>query len=239
MTIKKGEFVEIEFTGFSEEGKVFDTNIEEVAKKNSMYNEEDKEKFKPLKICIGEGMLVKGFDKALEGKETEKEYKISLEPNEAFGIRNKDMIKTVSINSFKQQGFMPVAGMVVSLDNMLARIAAVSGGRVIIDFNNPLSGKKVNYEFKILKKINDDKEKIEMIINNSLGLPAEIEIIEGEKQKAKITLEFQIPEQIKKELNQKIKDLIGIELEFLVKAKEAEKEQNNPSHEEENEKEED
>jgi FKBP-type peptidyl-prolyl cis-trans isomerase 2 len=185
MTIKKGEFVEIEFTGFSEEGKVFDTNIEEVAKKNSMYNEEDKEKFKPLKICIGEGMLVKGFDKALEGKETEKEYKISLEPNEAFGIRNKDMIKTVSINSFKQQGFMPVAGMVVSLDNMLARIAAVSGGRVIIDFNNPLSGKKVNYEFKILKKINDDKEKIEMIINNSLGLPAEIEIIEGEKQKAK------------------------------------------------------
>ena len=219
MIVKK-DFIEIEFVGKSDEGKIFDTNIEKIAKENKLYAEEEKERFKPLKVCVGENMLVAGFDKALEGKELDKEYKIELKPKDAFGERNSQYIKTVSVNSFRKSGMEPVAGMVVSLDNVLARIAAVSGGRVIIDLNNPLAGKNVIYEFKILKKIDNEQEKIEIAINMLLGLNADVKIAhEGDKKIAKIWLDLKIPEKVENKAKERIKELTNLESEFLVKEK--------------------
>jgi len=59
---KKKDFVEIEFIGKNlTNNEVFDTNIKEEAKKINL-----EIKDKPLMVCIGGEMLVKGFDSALE-----------------------------------------------------------------------------------------------------------------------------------------------------------------------------
>ena len=50
--------------------------------------------------------------------------------------------------------------MTLQLDHALARVMSVTGGRVLVDFNNPLAGKEIDYEFKIIKKITDETEKI-------------------------------------------------------------------------------
>jgi len=49
------------------------------------------------------------------------------------------------------------------MDNHMVKILSVSGGRVIGDFNNPLAGKEVDYNFKINKIITDNKEKVNAI----------------------------------------------------------------------------
>lgn len=153
---KKNDFVEIEFLGrIKDTGEIFDTNIKKEAEKINLQAE-----IKPLIIGISQRMLVKGFDKALEDKEVGKRYKISLLPEEAFGIRNSQLIKIIPSRVFKEKNMTPVPGMMLNFDGMLAKIITISGGRVIVDFNNPLAGKELEYDFTIKKKIQGDKEKI-------------------------------------------------------------------------------
>ena len=50
--------------------------------------------------------------------------------------------------------------MQLSLDGALVKVVSVSGGRVLVDFNNPLAGKVVLYNYKVLRKIEDQNEKV-------------------------------------------------------------------------------
>jgi len=153
---KKNEFVELEFLGrIKDTGEVFDTNIKKEAEKINLQLE-----IKPLIVSISQGMLVKGFDKSLEDKEIGKEYKIAISPEEAFGTRNSQLIKIIPSRVFKEKNLNPIPGMMLNFDGMLAKIITISGGRVIVDFNNPLAGKELEYEFTIKKKIQDNNEKI-------------------------------------------------------------------------------
>ena len=151
---KKNDFIEIEFVGKAN-GIIFDTNIKQEAEKINL-----KAEVKPLIVCIGQEMLVKGFDKALEDKEVGEKYKIILQPEDAFGTRDKEMIKIIPLRIFKEKNISPYPGVVLNFDGMIAKILSVSGGRVITDFNNPLSSKEIEYEFTIKRKVTDEKEKI-------------------------------------------------------------------------------
>jgi len=153
-TIQKNDFVEIEFTGKANK-EVFDTTNKEEAKKMGL--EAD---VKPIRISVGNEMILKAFDEFLEGKEIGKKYSLELAPEKAFGKRNPSMIKTMPIKIFLEKNMHPMPGMTIQLDSYVAKILSVSGGRVIIDFNNPLAGKEIIYDFEVKRKINDEKEKI-------------------------------------------------------------------------------
>jgi FKBP-type peptidyl-prolyl cis-trans isomerase 2 len=152
--VKKNDFIEIEFTGRAN-SEVFDTTDINEAKKMGIESD-----VKPIIISIGNDMLLKGFDNFLVGKEIGKQYKLTLSPENAFGKRNPAMIKIIPIKIFKEKDIYPYQGMTVQLDNHVARILSVSGGRVTVDFNNPIAGKEVEYEFRIIKKIEDNSEKV-------------------------------------------------------------------------------
>jgi len=64
MPLKKGDFVLIEYVGkVKETGEVFDTTIEEVAKKERLYKEG--EIYEPKLVVIGEGWVLKALDESL------------------------------------------------------------------------------------------------------------------------------------------------------------------------------
>ncbi len=203
---QKNDFIEIEFIGRVKGGEVFDTNIPEEAKKINL-----KIDAKPMIACISQGMVLEGLDKSLEDKEFGKQYTISLSPEQAFGKRKKELIRLLPKHVFTQQQISPRAGMTLSLDNQLVRIASVSGGRVLVDFNNPLAGKEVEYEFKINRKISELSEKIKGIIEFFFkGQKVDYEI----KDKKIV---FKTQEQFKpliEKLNEKFKGVLGYELVF-------------------------
>ncbi|MFA7708321.1 MAG: peptidylprolyl isomerase [Candidatus Pacearchaeota archaeon] len=157
MQIKKNDFIEIEFTGKSN-NEIFDTTNPEEAKSIGLDVD-----VKPTIVSVGNEMLLKGLDEALEGKEIDKKYSVHLAPNKAFGKRDSKLIRTIPIRVFHEKEMNPVPGMVFQLDNRLVRILSVSGGRVIADFNNPLAGKDVDYDFKVLRIVDDIKDKINAI----------------------------------------------------------------------------
>jgi len=202
-TVKKNEFIEIKYTGKAN-GIIFDSNIEEDLKKLNP-------DFKPQKtiIPVGHEMVVKGLDNALQGKEIGKEYEITLKPKEAFGERNRDLIKTIPLRAFVEQNFNPKPGMVVTLDNMLVKIIAVSGARVVTDFNNPLAGKEISYKFTIIRKTEDEKEKVAALFEFFFKFVPEFEIKDSIIIKGPRNLEILV-----KTYSSKFNEILGKELKF-------------------------
>ena len=202
-TIKKHDFVEIEYTGkIKEDNVIFDTTYEKVAKENHLHGHD----FGPIVVCIGEEHVLKGIDKQLEGKETGKEYSIEIKPEDAFGSKNAQLIKLMPTNKFKQQNLQPMPGLQVNIDGIAGTIKTVSGGRTLVDFNHPLAGKELVYHVKVNKKITDDKEKLAGYVKLSLGTKDfSVEIKETD---AKITLKTDIPEEAKDEISRKLTELI-------------------------------
>jgi len=154
MQVNKNDFIEIEFTGKAN-NEIFDTTNKEEAKKIGIESD-----VKPIIVSAGNEMLLKGLDENLDGKEIGKQYLVKISPEKGFGPRNPSLIKTIPMKVFREKNMNPVPGLTLQMDNYLAKILSVSGGRVIVDFNNPLAGKEIEYEFKILRKVEDAKEKI-------------------------------------------------------------------------------
>ena len=110
------------------------------------------------------------------------------------------------------------------MDQYLAKILSVSGGRVSVDFNNPLAGKDITYNYTIKRKIDDDKEKINALQDFFFRQRFEFEIkdkkvifkkpeinpfidIFKEKFKEMTGLEFEVEEK-KDEKKVKIEELV-------------------------------
>lgn len=207
-TTKKKQFVEIEYLGKTD-GQTFDTNILEEAKKinpNSTVN--------PLKIIIGEGMLVPGFEKELEGKEMGKKYSIKIAPEEGYGKRNPKGVQLIPKNLFLEHKMNPVKGMTLTLDNRLAKVISVSGGRVMVDFNHPLAGKELAFDFTITKEIKDIKEKVDTLQQALFRQIFEYDLDETAK---KIIFKQTELAQILNLFKDKFKDLLGYSVEIFVK----------------------
>jgi peptidylprolyl isomerase len=213
---KKGDYVEIEFTGYHD-GIVFDSNIpEELIKLNP--NAEANQK---TVIAIGQKMVVEGLDKALEDKELNKEYNIHVLYKEGFGERKRDLVKTIPLNVFTKQKIDPKPGATLILDNMLARVITVSGARVITDFNNPLAGKDLDYKFKIKRLVTDVNEKSVAFFEFFFRFVPKFEIIE-KKAIVKGTKEL---EEMVKQYKDKFNEIVGIDIEFKEEVNEENKEE--------------
>ncbi|OIO41483.1 hypothetical protein CO154_02180 [Candidatus Pacearchaeota archaeon CG_4_9_14_3_um_filter_31_7] len=220
-TVKKNDFIEINFTGKIKDGKIFDTTVKEMAEKEKL---ESQHKFEPFRLCVGQEMIISGVDSSFIGKKANEEYNIEVSPEKGFGKRNPNMMKIVSLNYFKQQNIMPQPGMYFNINNVLARIASVSGGRVILDFNNPLSGKNLVYDIKIRKLIMDVKEKAEILTEYFLGLPEDKFKIELNEKNISVSMETEMNEKLKKVLKEKIKEILNFDVVFEIeKSKREEK----------------
>ena len=211
MSIKKNDFVEIEFTGKAN-GEIFDTTSLEEAKQAGLGDEQLKERFKPLKVCVGQGMVLKAIDAALEGKELNKDFNLELTEKEAYGKRDSKLIRTVPLTAFQE---MPQRGMFVNVNGMVAKVISINSGRVMIDMNHPLAGKSLSYKIKITKLIENQLEKIK-VITEFFGVNPESVSLEQEK----VIVKGKTPEIIQNQVKKKIKDILNLEIEFKEDKKE-------------------
>ena len=214
--INKNDFVEIEYTGKTKEGSiVFDTTNEKIAKDNAIHNES--QTYGPVVICIGEKQVLPGIDDQLSGKDTEKSYTIELSPEQGFGKKNAKLIQLINTAKFRKQGIMPAPGLQVNIDGMMGTVKTVTGGRTIVDFNHPLSGRELVYDIKVNRIITEDAKKIEEYLKVQLSQKdVKVTITEGN---AKVELQRELPKEIAKQISKKLTGLIPSikKLEFVKK----------------------
>lgn len=221
MTIKKGDFVEIDFVGkIKDTNEIFDLTKEDVAKEKNLYN--PRFTYKPIVICVGEGDLIKGLDEKLVGKDKGK-CTVEIKSEEGFGKKDPTLLKLVPIKIFTKENLRPFPGLNVNINGLIGTVRSVSGGRVIVDFNHPLSGKDLIFDLEIKRILKEDKEKIESIVAKF------VKDFEVNLEKDNLELKAKLDPKLGEELGKKIKKLFSNikEIKFVeeVKEKETKKEE--------------
>ncbi|MBS3119368.1 peptidylprolyl isomerase [Candidatus Woesearchaeota archaeon] len=139
MAAKKGNKVNVEYTGTFDDGQLFDSS---------------ENHGKPLEFELGKGQVIKGFEAALDGMEKGQEKEIRLEPSEAYGEVNPALQQSVPRAQFPpdrepEPGMMVVVGTPDGAQ-IPARISQVTKEDVTVDLNHPLAGKALNFRIKLL-----------------------------------------------------------------------------------------
>lgn len=140
MPAKKGDKLKLEFTGTLDNGDVFDST----------------EKMgKPLEVTVGEGKLIPGFERALVGMEPGDEKDVKLEPEQAFGHRQDQLVQTIPKNQINigkeiNEGMFLMVG-IPGKQQFPAKVLEVTDDDVKLDLNHPLADKTLNFNIKLLE----------------------------------------------------------------------------------------
>ncbi len=156
--IRKGDFVRISYTAKLEDGSVIDSTEESVAKEYGVY--EEGARYGDIVVVVGEGHVLKGLDEDLEGREVGYKGSVEVPPEKAFGEYDENNKEVISITKFNEK---PVPGQRVKVGDKTGIVEKVIGRRAVIDFNHPLAGKKIIFDYEIKELIEDPKEKIKYL----------------------------------------------------------------------------
>ena len=166
--VEKGDFILVELTGRVEEtGEVFETTDEETARKAGIYDEG--RIYEPRVIVVGEGWVLKGLDEGLVGLKVGEEAKVEVHPEDAFGERDPEKIRMVPYRILRSRGITPHVGAQVEFEGRTATVRSIGAGRVQLDYNHPLAGRKLLYEVKVLKRFETEEEKIRALIQRRVA----------------------------------------------------------------------
>jgi len=146
MKVKKGDKVKVEYEGKLENGEVFDSS-----------NHGDHSH--PLEFTVGDGMVIKGFDVAIEGMEVGEEKEITLKPEDAYGDKNPDLKKDFPRDMLPKER-EPEKGMVLMMGTPDGRqipveIVDVDKDKIVVDLNHPLAGKTLIFKVKVVEIMDD------------------------------------------------------------------------------------
>jgi len=190
--VNKGDFIMVDMTGSSvETGEVFDTSSEETAQAEGLY--EEGRSYGSRLVIVGDGYVLRGLDEKLPGTAFDEEVEIEIDPQDAFGERNPDDLETVPYRVLRSKGINPYVGAEFEIDGRSAIVRSVGAGRVQVDYNHPLAGRKIVYKLKVVEHITDEKDIMRALLGRRfLG----IETKEFKLKKTKKKLRIGIPDQI-------------------------------------------
>jgi peptidylprolyl isomerase len=190
--VNKGDFIMVDMTGSSvETGEVFDTSSEETAQAEGLY--EEGRTYGSRLVIVGDGYVLRGLDEKLPGTAFDEEVEIEIDPQDAFGERNPDDLETVPYRVLRSKGINPYVGAELDIDGRSAIVRSAGAGRVQVDYNHPLAGRKIVYKLKVVEHITDEKDIMRALLGRRfLG----IETKEFKLKKTKKKLRIGIPDQI-------------------------------------------
>ena len=187
MPLQKGDFVLVEYEVRTKDtNRLVDTTDEELAKKEGIY-EQDRV-YGPVLVVVGEGKLIPGLEEAIAEMDVGEEKTVEIPPEKAYGKHDPSKVKTVSLGVFRRRGIMPKPGDLIEVDGQVARVVAVSGGRVILDFNHPLAGKTLVARIRIVAKLEKDEDKVKHLAARRLRVKPEEVKVEVDRDKGVVRL---------------------------------------------------
>lgn len=136
---KSGDRVKVHYSGFLEDGTVFDSSLEG----------------DPFEFTLGEGMVIPGFENAVIGMDVGETKTVNIPFAEAYGPRRDELMATIERAQLPDH-ISPEVGMSLqvrtpdgSFTNVL--ITEVTPSTVTLDANHPLAGKDLIFEIKLVE----------------------------------------------------------------------------------------
>lgn len=139
MQIAANKAVSIEYTLTNADGEVLDSS----------------DGGAPLVYLHGAGNIIPGLEKALEGKQEGDAVNVTVEPAEAYGEFNAELIAVLGRNMFEGVDDLEV-GMQFHASGpdggmQIVTIKALEGDEVTVDGNHPLAGEQLTFDVKVLE----------------------------------------------------------------------------------------
>ena len=101
----------------------------------------------PVVTLVGQGYLVKGLEKAIDGHEKGDSFTVTLNPADAYGLYDPNLVQEIDRSLFGD--FDIEEGAVFEADSsngpMAVVVKKVTDDKVTVDGNHPLSGKVLNF----------------------------------------------------------------------------------------------
>ena len=107
----------------------------------------------PMNYLHGAGNIIPGLEKAMEGHAVGDEFSVTVEPEDAYGLRNEKNVQRVPLKRLKGIGKISV-GQVLNLQTKQGQVqvTVLKVGRfnVDVDGNHPLAGAQLTFDVEIM-----------------------------------------------------------------------------------------
>ena len=107
----------------------------------------------PLTYLHGQGDIVPGLEKALEGKQPGDEVKATVPPAEGYGVRDEGNVRNIPRRRLPEGKLAPGMRLQLRTDQgpLVATVVALKGDYVTLDANHPLADKTLHFEVKVVE----------------------------------------------------------------------------------------
>jgi peptidylprolyl isomerase len=131
--------VRIHYSGTLDDGTQFDTS----------------EGSDPLEFAVGSGMVIAGFDKAVEGMAVGESKSVKIPPEEAYGPRHDQLVQEVPKTALPDD-IAPAVGMQLqgkSADGQVMNLVVtdVKDEEITVDANHPLAGEELTFDIELVE----------------------------------------------------------------------------------------
>lgn len=110
----------------------------------------------PLEFVSGDGMVIPGFEKAVQEMEVGEKRTVNIPAAEAYGERVEEAIQRIPVDAIPDADKLPV-GEYVYLQGpdgqpIQVLVASVEEDEVLFDFNHQLAGKDLTFELELVSR---------------------------------------------------------------------------------------
>lgn len=146
LQVTKGDLVQVHYTGKLSDGEEFDSSRGEA----------------PLKVEIGAGQLIQGFEDGLMGMSIGESKTVIIPPDQAYGLRHEEMVRAVTLDQLPD-GLEVQEGMVLESSDQQGhrvelRVTEIDGDKVVLDMNHPLAGETLTFDIEVVEIIKNTDE---------------------------------------------------------------------------------
>lgn len=137
MGVQVGDTITIHYRGQFDTGEEFD---------NSFGRE-------PIVFTVGNGQVVEAIDQGVQGLERGERRRIKVSPDDGFGPRREELIRSVPKNMLGDQVVEPGEAVEIQTEDdqvLIAEVKAIDDESVTFDLNHPLAGRNIEFDVELL-----------------------------------------------------------------------------------------
>jgi len=127
-----GDLVKVHYTGTLDDGEQFDSSDG----KN------------PLSFTLGAGNMISGFDNAVIGMTIGESITVRLEPKDAYGEKDKNLI--VRVPTDKMPEGATVGSQVLFSTGAKGTVIEITGTDFVVDANHDLAGRALTFDIELI-----------------------------------------------------------------------------------------
>ncbi len=137
MQITSGKVVSIDYTLTDDQQQTLDSSIGH----------------EPLSYLHGSRQIIPGLEKALEGKSSGDQLRVTIEAKDAYGLRDESMVGIIPRSSI--QGVPEIVpgirlqARTPNGDVQILTVTHVEGDQVTVDGNHPLAGENLTFDVTV------------------------------------------------------------------------------------------